>query len=116
MCFVPIFLNDVSVGNDTGTGMNVKMYSNLKRFSKNLYIFMFKDAMPLRLKAFHYINTGPYMDRIMSLMRPFMRPELYLLVNIHSQGMDSFYQHVEQRILPKDMGGDAPDLEELRSM
>lgn len=32
--------------------------------------------MPVRIKGFHFINIVPFMDKLMSIIRPFMKKEL----------------------------------------
>lgn len=40
-----------------------------------------QDGMPVRLKAIHVLNAVWFMDKIIALIRPFMKRELYEMVN-----------------------------------
>lgn len=46
------------------------------------YLFYLQEAVPLRLKALHFMNTTPVMDFILGLMRPFMKKEFMDTVGI----------------------------------
>ncbi|XP_018328062.1 alpha-tocopherol transfer protein-like [Agrilus planipennis] len=76
-------------------------------------LYYLQDALPVRLKGLHFINVVPFMDKIMALMRPFMRKELLSVFHLHTNGMESLYNFVPQECLPKDYGGTAASLTEL---
>lgn len=39
-----------------------------------------QEAIPVRLKAIHFINTPPVMDVIMNMAKPFMKKEFWNMV------------------------------------
>lgn len=41
----------------------------------------FQEAHPVRLRTVHVINCSPMLDRIMTVLRPFMKKEVSKLVN-----------------------------------
>ncbi|XP_054282835.1 alpha-tocopherol transfer protein-like isoform X2 [Macrosteles quadrilineatus] len=83
--------------------------SSLRKFF--LYI---QEGMPVRLKAIHILNTQPVIDKILLLVKPFMKKELYQLIHFHREGhMEEVYKSLPKSCLPSDFGGDLPSISNL---
>lgn len=50
--------------------------NNIRKFFEYL-----QEGMPVRLKAIHILNAVWFMDKVLALIRPFMKRELYEMVN-----------------------------------
>ena len=50
--------------------------SSIRRFFEYL-----QDGLPVRLKGIHVLNAVWFMDKILSLIRPFMKRELFEIVS-----------------------------------
>lgn len=80
----------------------------LKRF-----MYYLQDAMPTRIKGIHVINIKPFVDKIVFLMRPFMKKELWNVFHLHTS-MDSMHKFVEHEVFPANYpGGKGPLFEEM---
>ena len=63
-----------------GIGMGHVARTSPLVFKKFLYYL--QDALPVRLKGLHFLNSVPAMDLILSITKPFMKKELLDMVFI----------------------------------
>lgn len=52
------------------------------------------------------------MDKVLAMMRPFMKKELMDAMQLHST-MDTFWEHVPKSMMPEDYGGSAGKMQDL---
>lgn len=80
----------------------------VKRFFNYL-----QEGMPVRLRKVHIFNLVPFMDKILNLVRPLMKKELFELIELHSS-IESLQKVVPAEILPCDYpGGKADSIEKF---
>lgn len=60
-------------------GHIASMASNVTGIKKIL--FYIQEAAPVRLKAFHVLNTMPIVDTLLNLLKPFVKKEVMDLVS-----------------------------------
>ncbi|KAF5284627.1 hypothetical protein FQA39_LY16985 [Lamprigera yunnana] len=75
-------------------------------------IFFLQEALPVRLKGIHCINTAPFIDTAITIVKPFLKKELINLLHFHHK-IETLYKYVPLECLPSDMGGNAKSLSEL---
>lgn len=91
-------------------------FAHLLRINPSIskkHLFYVQEALPVRLKDIHIINAPSWIDKALAIFKPFIKKELFDMINIHSS-MESFYKIVPQEMLPKDFGGSAGSCNELR--
>lgn len=76
------------------------------------FLYYLQEALPVRLKGFHFMNTSPVMDVILNMMKPFMKKELMDMFHMHSS-LESLDKLIPLDILPNEVGGKAGPLMEL---
>lgn len=107
-----LHLNGVSEGHVFVVDMENVVFGHMARLNlmvmKKFFMYL-QEGLPVRLKGFHFINAVPFMDKIMALIKPFMKKELLAMLYIYPQGCDlsGFYKFVPKECLPSDLGGKA---------
>ncbi|RZC37853.1 CRAL TRIO domain containing protein [Asbolus verrucosus] len=84
---------------------------NLTAFKKALYHL--QEGAPVRLKSIHFINVVAFIDKVVAMVKPFLKQELYDMLNFHSNSVETLYKYVPKECLPKDYGGEAPSVNAL---
>lgn len=70
-----VFLFDMQ-----GVGLGHLMKLSINSIRK--FFEYIQEAMPVRLKAIHVLNTVWFMNKVLALIKPFMKQELYDMVTI----------------------------------
>lgn len=66
------------------TGYSMKHATRLSISTLRTYLKFLQQAFPVRIKAMHMINCPSYLDRLLSVVKPFISKELFNLVNLKS--------------------------------
>lgn len=69
-------------------------------------------AYPVRVARINVVNVSTNIERMVAFFRPFISAKIMSRVVIHKQP-DLLYQVLDNKMLPKDYGGDGPCLTEL---
>ncbi|XP_029165568.1 alpha-tocopherol transfer protein-like isoform X2 [Nylanderia fulva] len=73
-----------------------------------------QEAMPVRLKAIHVVNAVWFMDKILALIKPFMKKELYEMLHVHTGDFSEIYSDISPpECLPKDYDGELDSIANL---
>ncbi|XP_011859176.1 PREDICTED: alpha-tocopherol transfer protein-like [Vollenhovia emeryi] len=83
---------------------------NLTTLKKTL--FYIQEAAPVRIKAFHILNTMPIVDTVYTLLKPFIKKELLQMIHFHSN-METVKKHLPIESLPNEYGGTAGPIKEI---
>ncbi|XP_017871272.1 PREDICTED: alpha-tocopherol transfer protein [Drosophila arizonae] len=103
---------DVQIVDMTGYTMRHLAYVSI--FVLRVYMKFLQEAYPSRLRAMHIINCPSILDKMMSLFKPFIREDVYQMINYHTEGMESLYQLVPREMLPVEYGGKAGTVAEIK--
>ncbi|GJQ85280.1 hypothetical protein Trydic_g23179 [Trypoxylus dichotomus] len=77
------------------------------------FFFYLQEALPFRLKALIFINIPSFMDKIMAIIKPFVKKELLNNFQLYTDKLDGLYATIPQKCLPKDYGGENGTIDEL---
>ncbi|KAL0104677.1 hypothetical protein PUN28_016371 [Cardiocondyla obscurior] len=98
-------MNGVRLGHLTRLSIN-----SLRRFFEYL-----QEGMPVRLKAIYVLNAVWFMDKVLALIKPFMKREVYEMLHLYTGDVADVYPHIPPECLPKDFGGELDCIANLHS-
>lgn len=67
-------------------------------------MFYLQKAYPKRVVGVHVIRNIKYLDRLISVFRPFMEKDLYRKLHIHDD-MQSLFEYIPAEIIPSEFDG-----------
>ncbi|XP_063929940.1 alpha-tocopherol transfer protein-like [Zophobas morio] len=68
------------------------------------FFYYLQEAMPVRLKGIHFFNPVPFMDKILALIKPFLKKEILDALHVH-ETFNDLTKFAPQECLPVDYGG-----------
>lgn len=88
------------------TGVRLGHLTRLNLGLLRKFFAYIQEANPVRLKGIHVVNTLPILDKIMYIIKPFMKPELRSILHFYSASeLDKLYDAIPRECLPPDFGG-----------
>lgn len=75
-----------------------------------------QEGSPLNVKAIHVMNTVWFLDKIIAIVKPLLRSEMFDKIHFHPTNMDyeKFYKEfIPKSHLPSDYGGDLESIQVL---
>ncbi|XP_040153699.1 alpha-tocopherol transfer protein-like [Anopheles arabiensis] len=94
-------------------GIHLGHLPKLGIFTLKDLLYFIQEGLPIRLKGLHLANVVPFIDRIMTMIRPFMKKELLEMLHLHTK-MHTLFPYIPQHLLPSDYGGMAQSRKLLR--
>ncbi|XP_071442892.1 alpha-tocopherol transfer protein-like [Hetaerina americana] len=73
-----------------------------------------QEGHPVKLRGIHVMNTMPIIDKLMGIMRPFMKAEMARLIHFHTPGSTTLYKYIPKEILPADYGGNVESVATIK--
>ncbi|CAG4967945.1 unnamed protein product [Parnassius apollo] len=77
-------------------------------------LFFLQECMLVRLKGVHFLNAPFFMDKLMMLLKPFMKKDLLDILHIHQPNSEKLYEYIPKKAFPKEEGGEHKDHKTLR--
>lgn len=96
-------------------GFSIRHFMNIvaNLTTVRTYLQYVQECVPFKIHQNHFVNCSPIVTRIMSLVRPFVKKELFDVMHFHTSGYDSLYEHVSKADLPFEYGGTAGNLDDI---
>lgn len=71
-----------------------------------LYLKYTQEAHPVRVRQIHIVNCNPIIDKIIWMIKPFVRTENFKMINFHT-GTETLTKHIKKEFLFNEYGGNA---------
>lgn len=86
----------------------------VRNFSSiRLYLKYVQEAVPFRIHQNHFVNCSTALTKIINLIRPFVKREVFDVMHFHTSGFESLYEHVPREDLPFEYGGSAGKIDDF---
>ncbi|KAM7345449.1 alpha-tocopherol transfer protein-like [Cochliomyia hominivorax] len=72
-----------------------------------------EDALPLRQRAIHIINTPEGFCKVYNMFKPLLLLKQQKRIYLHGSDLSTLYPHIPQKYLPEDLGGENGSLQQL---
>lgn len=79
-----------------------------------LYMKYTQEAHPVRVRQIHIINCNPIIDKIIYLIKPFVRTENFKMINFHTPESTTLFKFIPKEFLPIEYGGSVGSLETMK--
>ncbi|XP_050361886.1 uncharacterized protein LOC126781107 [Nymphalis io] len=79
------------------TSTSIKQIRNIIRANQ--------EAVPLRIKSMHFINTSPFLETFLNISKRFMSEKSKNRIMIHNKNIESLHEYVPIEVLPEEYGG-----------
>ncbi|XP_066251832.1 alpha-tocopherol transfer protein-like [Euwallacea similis] len=81
------------------------------------FFYYLQEIMPIRLKSIHWINSKPFLETFLTLIKPFVKKDLWNKIYVHStKSAETLYEYVPLECLPSDYGGQDDSVAVLRGI
>lgn len=80
-------------------------------------VFVTQDSLPVRQKAFHFINLPPGVTTFLSMFKNLLsnKNQNRAQIEVHGDNIEQLLKHIPKTIMPKDYGNDCtgPSIDEI---
>ncbi|KAM3959038.1 uncharacterized protein ACR2FA_006879 [Aphomia sociella] len=72
-----------------------------------------QDAMPIRMKGFHYLNTPPGFETVFNFVKGLLNEKNRSRLYVHNKNYDELYKTIPKECLPTEYGGKGGTIKEI---
>lgn len=98
-------------GKDVSFRHFMQIAKNFK--TAKLFLKYVQEAAPFNIKSLHFINSSTIVDKIFTLVRPFVNKDLLKVIHFHGHELESLHKHISVDFLPSEYGGRLGSVDEM---
>lgn len=76
------------------------------------FLVCVQEAYPVKLKEVHVVNVTPFIDTIVTFVKPFLKEKIRNRIFFHTD-YKTLYDYIPKEILPAEYGGDAGPIQAI---
>lgn len=96
--------------------LSYKHFTKVIYSTVRFYLKYIQEAHPVRLRQVHILNSSGMIDRVMSLVKPFVPSKHLGLIHLHTPGSETLFDFIPRNILPNEIGGSAGPIADVRAV
>ncbi|XP_046964073.1 clavesin-1-like [Vanessa cardui] len=96
------------------SGVSLSHITKLDLQTVQQLLYYLQEAMLVKLKGLHFMNAPSYVDKLLMVIKPFLKKELMNQLCIHQVGSNTIEKFMPIEALPKDAGGQYKTFEEAK--
>lgn len=97
------------------TNITLRHFTKLVFSTLRLFMKYSQEAHPVVVQQIHIVNCSSLVNRVMMVIKPFLKAEVAERIQTHLPDSDTLYKYIPKDILPKEYGGYCGSIEVIRS-
>jgi len=94
--------------------INIRHFTKVVFSTLRLYMQYSQNCHPVRVHQVHIINCSSLLNRVMMLLKPFLKAEVAERIHTHLPNSETLFKYIPKDILPDEYNGSAGSIENLR--
>ncbi|KAK9875988.1 hypothetical protein WA026_011088 [Henosepilachna vigintioctopunctata] len=97
-------------------GMGLMHLTKLRVGPLKIFFHLVQEGLPCQIRDIHVLNSAYFIDKLLAIIKPFMKKELVDMLHFHQSDIDMeefFANHLEADCVPSDYGGKSPSVEAI---
>lgn len=111
---IPLGINDCDIPIFDMTGFTYRHITKLSLSTLRCYMKITQEGFPVRIKKIHLINVSPVLNKVLLVLKPFMKARVRNNLNFHLPNTTTLFDDIPREFLPVEFGGTAGSLAEIK--
>ncbi|XP_052739217.1 clavesin-1 [Bicyclus anynana] len=95
-------------------GVSLGHITKLELLNIQQFLYYLQEAILVKLKGLHFTNAPSFIDKLLLMMKPFMKKALMDSLFIHTTGSKTLEKYIPIEALPKESGGQYKTFQEIK--